>query len=155
VRAFVAGGLTKAVAPRQCHTMPKTIGKWVDRFLTVAPAQTQVCCYYNKRLPGGGKRTAEACTDCQKMSPALGDAEALGDANESVHRVEVGRRMGGDVSKTLALDHLDGGRIVDDLRMKLRNQRLDTPKPPEVFLQQRALSPLDVNLNQVHIGARG
>jgi hypothetical protein len=26
VRAFVAGGLTKAVAPRQCHTMPKTIG---------------------------------------------------------------------------------------------------------------------------------
>jgi hypothetical protein len=34
VRAFVAGGLTKAVAPRQCHTMPKTIGKWVDRFLT-------------------------------------------------------------------------------------------------------------------------
>jgi hypothetical protein len=34
VRAFVAGGLTKAVAPRQCHTMPKTIGKWVDRFLS-------------------------------------------------------------------------------------------------------------------------
>jgi hypothetical protein len=34
IRAFVAGGLTKAVAPRQCHTMPKTIGKWVDRFLT-------------------------------------------------------------------------------------------------------------------------
>jgi hypothetical protein len=34
VRAFVTGGLTKAVAPRQCHTMPKTIGKWVDRFLT-------------------------------------------------------------------------------------------------------------------------
>src|SRR5262245_44276602 len=122
----------------------------------VAPAQTQVCCYYNKRLPaGGGKRTAEACTDCQKISPALGDAEALGDANESVHRVEVGRRMGGDVSKTLALDHLDGGRIVDDLRMKLRNQRLDTPKPPDVLLQQRTLSPLDVHLNQVHIGARG
>jgi hypothetical protein len=32
VRAFVAGGLTKAVAPRQCDTMPKTIGKWVNRF---------------------------------------------------------------------------------------------------------------------------
>src|SRR6516165_4135721 len=63
--------------------------------------------------------------------------------------------MGGDVSKALALDHLDGGRVVDDLRMKLRNERLDTPKPPEVLLQQRTLSPLDVHLDQVRIGARG
>src|SRR5215470_5785520 len=58
--------------------------------------------------------------------------------DESVHGVEVGRRMAGDVTKTLALDRSDGGRIVDDLRMKLRNQRLDTPKPPEVFLQRLA-----------------
>jgi hypothetical protein len=33
----------------------------------VAPAQTQVCGYYNKRLPvGGGKRTAKARTNRQK-----------------------------------------------------------------------------------------
>jgi len=80
VRAFVAGGLTKAVAPRQCHTMPTTIGKWVDRFLTQLRPRTAGLLLLQQT-------TAEARTDCQKMSPALGDAEALGDANESVHRL--------------------------------------------------------------------
>src|SRR5262249_17668034 len=80
---------------------------------------------------------------------------ALGDADESVHGSEGGRRMGGDVSKTLALDHSDGGRIVDDLWMELHNERFDPPKPAEVLLQQRTLSSLDVHLDQVGIGARG
>src|SRR2546429_9482038 len=33
VRAVVDRGMTKAAAARQFNTTPKTVGKWVDRFL--------------------------------------------------------------------------------------------------------------------------
>ena len=33
VRAVVDRGITKAAAARQFNTTPKTVGKWVDRFL--------------------------------------------------------------------------------------------------------------------------
>ena len=33
VRAVVDGGLTKAATARKYHTTPKTVGKWVVRFL--------------------------------------------------------------------------------------------------------------------------
>src|SRR6266700_1868726 len=33
VRAVVDGGLTKAATARKYHTTPKTVGKWVARFL--------------------------------------------------------------------------------------------------------------------------